>query len=82
MPSWKWAMTWSAMITEIAIVISAWRSSCPWFQRRKTCWITSPRAAMHAAAARAGSTHSSVVTSVPGMVKPEPVIFCWRSYAM
>ena len=38
----KWASAWSAMITEIAIVISAWRSSWPWFQRRKTCCITSP----------------------------------------
>ena len=31
----KWAMIWSATITEIAIVISAWRRSCPWFQRRR-----------------------------------------------
>ena len=26
---------WSARMIEIAIVISAWRRSCPWFQRRK-----------------------------------------------
>ena len=38
----KWASAWSAMMTEIAIVISAWRSSCPWFQRRKTCCIEEP----------------------------------------
>ena len=30
----KWASIWSARMIEIAIVISAWRSSCPWFQRR------------------------------------------------
>ena len=38
-------MTWSATITEIAIVISAWRSSWPWFQRSSTCCIASPRSA-------------------------------------
>ena len=30
---------------ETAIVISAWRSSWPWFQRRSVCCITSPTAA-------------------------------------
>ena len=35
-------MTWSATITETAIVISAWRSSWPWFQRSSTCCIASP----------------------------------------
>ena len=28
--------------TEIAIVISAWRRSCPWFQRRNSCWMPTP----------------------------------------
>ena len=38
----KWASIWSAMITETAIVMSAWRRSWPWFQRRKACWISTP----------------------------------------
>ena len=37
-----WTTTWSATITEIAIVISAWRSSWPWFQRSSSCCIASP----------------------------------------
>jgi hypothetical protein len=36
------ASIWSAMITDSAIVISAWRRSCPWFQRRNTCWMSTP----------------------------------------
>ena len=38
----KWPSTWSAMMIEAAIVISAWRSSWPWFQRRKSCCMTRP----------------------------------------
>ena len=38
----KAASIWSAKITDSAIVISAWRRSWPWFQRRKTCWISTP----------------------------------------
>ena len=67
-PSLKWASTWSAMITEIAIVISAWRSSCPWFQRRKTCWTMRPTAPITATATSAGKIHSQVFTSVPAIV--------------
>ena len=47
MPSLKCAITWSAMMIEIAIVISAWRSSWPWFQRRKTCWTIRPTSTDH-----------------------------------
>ena len=79
MPPLKWAMIWSAMITEIAIVISAWRSSWPWFQRRKTCCMTRPMTPIDAAATSAGKTHSQVVTSVDGIENPEPVIFCCTS---
>ena len=35
----KWASIWSARMIAIAIVISAWRRSWPWFQRRKICCI-------------------------------------------
>ena len=38
----KWASAWSATMTEIAIVISACRSSWPWFQRRKSCCMSEP----------------------------------------
>ena len=38
----KWASIWSARMIAIAIVISAWRRSWPWFQRRKTCCIVTP----------------------------------------
>ena len=38
----KWASIWSARMIEIAIVISAWRRSWPWFQRRKTCCMHEP----------------------------------------
>ena len=54
----KWAITWSATITETAIVISAWRRSWPWFQRSNSCWTTSPTTATIAAATSTGSTHS------------------------
>ena len=36
------ASIWSARITAMASVISAWRSSWPWFQRRNTSNITQP----------------------------------------
>jgi hypothetical protein len=66
----KWAMIWSAMITEIAIVIRAWRSSWPWFQRRKPCCVIKPTTAMQGAATRSGRTHSHVFTSEVGIAKP------------
>ncbi len=47
-PALKWASIWSARMIEIAIVISAWRRSWPWFQRRKACWIPRPTTATHA----------------------------------
>ena len=71
-------MIWSAMITEMAIVISACRSSWPWFQRRNACWTTSPTTAMHGAATTSGMSHSQVFTSLESE-KPCPVIACWIS---
>ena len=50
----KWASIWSARMIEIAIVISAWRSSWPCFQRRKTCCMISPAPAMIAVATISG----------------------------
>ena len=56
----KWASIWSARMIEIAIVISAWRSSWPWFQRRKTCCISEPDARRRSASRRAtGGTSSA-----------------------
>ena len=53
------ASIWSARITESAIVISAWRRSCPWFQRRKTCWISTPITPMIAVASSSGTIQPS-----------------------
>jgi hypothetical protein len=50
------ASIWSAKITDRAIVISAWRRSWPWFQRRKTCWMMTPMTPMIAVASRSGMT--------------------------
>ena len=61
----KCAITWSATITETAIVMSAWRRSWPWFQRSRSCCTASPNTAMHAIATSHGTTHSSVLTSAP-----------------
>ena len=38
----KWPTIWSAAMIESAIVIIAWRSSCPWFQRKSTWWMATP----------------------------------------
>ena len=78
----KWAITWSATITETAIVISACRRSWPWFQRRRTCWTASPKSAIAPIATSRGTTHSKVLTSLGCTEKPWPVIDCWISYAM
>ena len=67
MPSLKWARIWSAMITEIAIVISACRSSCPWFQRRNTCCTTRPTRPIARRRDERGKTHSHVFTSTPAI---------------
>ena len=50
------ASIWSAKITDSAIVISAWRRSWPWFQRRKTCWISTPMTPMIGVASSSGTT--------------------------
>ena len=75
----KWAMIWSATITETAIVISAWRSSWPWFQRRNACCMTKPTTAMHGAATSSGTSHSQVFTSLDWSEKPWPVMPCCTS---
>ena len=53
------ASIWSARITESAIVISAWRRSCPWFQRRKTCCMITPITPMIAVARSSGMIQPS-----------------------
>ena len=58
----KWASIWSARMIETAIVISAWRRSWPWFQRRNSCCISRPTPATMAIAAMAGSTHCARLT--------------------
>ena len=55
----KAASIWSAKITESAIVISAWRRSWPWFQRRNTCWMTTPMIPMMAVASSSGTSQPS-----------------------
>jgi hypothetical protein len=50
------ASIWSAKMTDSAIVISAWRRSWPWFQRRKTCWSSTPSTPMMTSASRSGTT--------------------------
>ncbi len=72
-------MTWSATITDTAIVISAWRRSCPWFQRRSSCWTPSPKTPIQTIATSQGTTHSQVLTSFGFKPNPEPVIRCWIS---
>jgi hypothetical protein len=71
------------MITEIAIVIRAWRSSCPWFQRRKTCCITRPIRPTASDATTSGMTQSP--TPASELPKAEtaspPVRRSWRSKA-
>ena len=42
-----WTTIWSATITDSAIVISAWRRSWPWFQRRKQLLHGEPEQAGH-----------------------------------
>ena len=59
----KWASAWSAMMIEIAIVISACRSSWPWFQRRKTCCITSPMTPTASDATTSGTIQSARLAS-------------------
>ena len=78
----KWAITWSATISETAIVMSACRRSWPWFQRRSSCCIARPKSAITPIATSSGSTHSHVFTSLDCTEKPSPVIDCWISYAM
>ena len=56
----KCAITWSATITEMAIVISACRRSWPWFQRSISCCMPSPKSAMQPTVTSSGSTHSHV----------------------
>ena len=72
-------MIWSAMITAIAIVISACRSSSPWFQRRNACWVTKPTRAIQGTTTTSGTSQSQVLTSELGIENPWPVIVCWIS---
>ena len=70
------ASIWSAKITDSAIVISAWRRSWPWFQRRNTCWITTPITPMIAVASSNGTIQPSseyVVSLSPVSERPSPL---------
>ena len=72
----NWASIWSAKITESAIVMSAWRRSWPWFQRRKTCCMITPITPMIAVARISGTIHpiSEYVVSVsPESERPRPL---------
>ena len=77
----KMPSIWSARITEIAIVISACRSSCPWFQRRKTCWMRSPSSPIASAASSTGTSQptslyvASLDAEKPISSSPD---FCWN----
>ena len=68
------ASIWSAKITESAIVISAWRRSCPWFQRRKTCWMTTPMMPMRAVARRSGMIQPSRPIVASSSAPPTPSV--------
>jgi hypothetical protein len=59
------ASIWSAATTEIAIVISAWRRSWPWFQRRNTCWSTMPSTPMISVAISSGTSQPIRLYSPP-----------------
>ena len=71
----KAASIWSAKMTERAIVISAWRRSCPWFQRRNTCWMRTPTIPTIRVASTAGTTHETrlcCASSPPLSERPSP----------
>ena len=70
----KAASIWSAKITDSAIVISAWRRSWPWFQRRNTCWMTTPTTPMISVASSSGTTQADqpVRRVVAGAAEREP----------
>ena len=77
----KWASIWSARITDTAIVISAWRRSSPWFQRRRSWWMTTPARAAIDAPASSGTIQSNRPTSEASMLRDLPTIDCWSSIA-
>ena len=71
--------TWSATITESAIVISAWRSSWPWFQRRSSCCIASPSRPATSAATSSTTNQLSRLTCAEetvdvGVARDDPAL--------
>ncbi len=66
----------------MARVISAWRNSCPWFQRRNTSNMNSPTTAAIAAPTSSGTIHDSMSTSSGVMLRSLPTIRCCTSMAM
>ena len=66
----------------MAMVISAWRSSWPWFQRRNTSNITRPTIAATAAPTSKGTIHDNMSTSSGAMLRSLPTIRSWSSMAM
>ena len=78
--------TWSATITEIAIVISAWRNSWPWFQRSSTCCIASPRRPATTAATNRTTNQLTTLTWVDetatsGSPRDDPPLHVMATYA-
>ena len=72
----KAASIWSAMITDSAIVISAWRRSWPWFQRRKICWMSTPMTPMITVARTSGTNQPAKpysASEAPLSEMPSPV---------
>ena len=79
----KWPSTWSAMMIEAAIVISAWRSSWPWFQRRKSCCMTRPMTPITSEAMTSERIQSpKLAVEVKPEVVPPPEKFRTSSKAM
>ncbi len=70
------ASIWSAMITLSAIVISAWRRSWPWFQRRKICCSATPSRPISSVATISGTIQASrpySVSDAPLSDRPRPL---------
>jgi hypothetical protein len=64
------------MMTLSAIVISAWRRSWPWFQRRKTCCMATPMTPMISVASTSGMNHEKTLYSAsdaPLSESPRPL---------
>ena len=69
----------SATMIEKAIVISAWRSSWPWFQRSSDCCMPRPMTPTMSPPMRSGKTHSIQKRSTSELCRPmSPLPTQWR----